>query len=83
MWYVYILLCNGKTYYIGVTNDLRERLREHKEHRSFFTKQFKDIELVHQEWYPTKVSAEKREEQLKRWSNQKKQELIGGNSAGN
>jgi putative endonuclease len=78
MWYVYILLCDKKTYYVGITNDLQERLREHKAGQSFFTKQFSDFELVRQEWYPDKTSAAKRERQLKGWSHEKKSELIKG-----
>jgi len=72
-----MLLCDNKTYYVGTTNNLAERLREHKEGRSFFTKQFSDFKLVHQEWYPNKTSATKREEQLKNLSLQEKRELIG------
>jgi putative endonuclease len=76
MWYVYMLLCNQKNYYVGLTNDLQKRLKEHKEGRSFFTKQFTDTELVLQEWYPDKISAAKREQQLSALSHEEKSKLV-------
>ncbi|MBU2101305.1 GIY-YIG nuclease family protein [Patescibacteria group bacterium] len=76
MWYLYILLCDNKTFYIDITNHLQARIKEHGDGRSFFTKKFKDVELVHQEWHPTKTSAEKRKEQIEGWNNDQKLELI-------
>ncbi|MHA1558809.1 MAG: GIY-YIG nuclease family protein, partial [Alphaproteobacteria bacterium] len=29
MWYVYIVECKDKTYYTGVTNDLKKRISDH------------------------------------------------------
>ena len=78
MWYVYMLLCDKKTYYVGTTNNLPERMREHKEGRSFFTKQFSACELVYQEWHPDQKSATKREKQLKALSRGEKQKLASG-----
>src|SRR3989344_729753 len=49
IWYTYILLCDQKTFYVGMTNDLASRLAEHKNKQSFFTKKFFDIELVYKE----------------------------------
>ena len=76
MWYLYILLCDDKTFYVDITNHLQERIKEHENSRSFFTKKFKNVKLVHQEWHPTKTSAEKRKEQIEGWSYGQKLELI-------
>ena len=77
-YFTYILLCNQKTYYVGVTNNLDKRLAEHKSGKSQFTSQFSDIELVYFEEYPTLVLARRRETQLKGWSHAKKQNYILG-----
>lgn len=77
-WFVYMLLCDEKTFYIGITNNLIERLQEHRSGDSFFTKKFSRIEVVYCEKYPTKHQAVLREKQIKRWSRSKKQMLIDG-----
>ncbi len=76
MWHVYILLCNQKTFYIGITDDPRERLRQHRNKKSFFTKKFSDLSFVYCENYPNKHRAALREKQLKGWSRAKKHMLI-------
>jgi len=43
MWYVYLLLCDQKTFYVGITPDMKSRLAEHRNKESFFTKKFSDI----------------------------------------
>ena len=65
MWFVYLLLCDQKTFYVGITPDL-------------FTKKFSEIELVYCEKYDDKYQAAKREKQLKGWSVAKKKMLIEG-----
>lgn len=78
MWYVYILLCDQKTFYVGITDDIRRRLAEHKNKESFFTKKFFDLKLVYCEKYNNKNQAAIRERQLKGWGRTKKQMLIDG-----
>jgi putative endonuclease len=80
-WFVYILLCDQKTFYIGRTQDIEKRLVEHQRGYSRFTKKFSDAQLVHQERYEKSREAEKRESQLKRWSVAKKKALITGDKA--
>jgi putative endonuclease len=77
-WFVYLLVCDQKTYYVGITDNLVSRLKSHKNKQSFFTKKFSDIELVYCEKYGTKHGAAKREKQLKGWGREKKQMLVGG-----
>ncbi len=71
-----MLLCDKKTFYIGITNDLVSRIRKHHTKQTFFTKKFSELRLVHCEEYRTKKEAVKREKQIKGWNRAKKQMLI-------
>jgi putative endonuclease len=77
-WFVYMLLCDKKTFYVGITNDLVRRIRQHLNRESFFTKKFFHIKLMYCEKYLTENEAVTREKQLKGWSRAKKQMLIDG-----
>lgn len=78
-WKMYILLCNQKTFYTGITDNINRRIEEHKKGYSPYTKQFSDIQLVHQEEFDKRFQAEYREQQVKRWTFAKKKALIEGN----
>lgn len=78
MWYVYMLLCDQKTFYVGITDNPGQRLKEHREKKSFFTKKFSDIKFVYCERYPNKTKAAEREKQIKGWGRAKKQMLLDG-----
>ena len=78
-WHVYILFCDKKTFYVGLTDNLERRLTQHKRKESFYTKKFSDLELVFKEKYSLRWQAEKREQQIKKWSVAKKKALIKGN----
>lgn len=78
MYFVYILLCNKAFFYVGSTNNLEKRLREHVSGYSPYTHRFNEIELVYSEKYPNRLQAELREKQLKGWSKEKKKALVGG-----
>lgn len=78
MWYVYMLLCDQKTFYVGISPDIVNRFNQHKTGRSFFTKKFSDIRCVYAEEYSSKKEAANREIQLKSWSRAKKQMLVDG-----
>lgn len=77
-WYVYLLLCDQKTFYVGITDNLKQRIHEHTHKESFFTSKFSDLQLKYAEKYPSKAEAANREKQLKGWSHTKKQLLIDG-----
>lgn len=76
-WYYVYLLASGKTswiypaparrswIYIGCTNDLKNRLKEHNEGKVFTTKKMLPIELIYFEGYKSKDHAYKREKNLK------------------
>ncbi len=77
-YYVYIL-ASGRhgTLYIGVTNNLRARLEQHRAGRgSKFVSKYKVYRLVHVETFATPQEAIAREKQLKFWRRDWKIELI-------
>lgn len=78
-WYTYILLCDGETYYVGITGNLDNRIKSHKFGHNIGTKRFSDVKLVYYETYNTRKNAENRERQIKRWKRTKKKALIDGN----
>jgi predicted GIY-YIG superfamily endonuclease len=80
-WFTYILCCDQKTYYVGITQDLSQRLHSHRERQNIGTKEFSDIQLVYSEIHSTRKGAEAREKQLKKWSYAKKKALVEGDIA--
>ncbi len=78
---VYILRTSSNTLYIGQTNNLDKRLKEHKNKTSKsakYIKYFKSCQLVYSEKYSTRIEAMQREYQLKHWTKNKKEALITG-----
>ncbi len=68
---------NSKTLYIGVTNDLRRRIYEHKNKLiDGFTKNYNITKLVYYESCSSIDAAIRRERQLKNWHRQWKINLI-------
>jgi len=78
MWWLYILLCDSKSYYVGITHNLNQRLLSHKSGSNIATKEYENIELLYNETYQTRIEAEKREKQIKGWTVAKKKALITG-----
>ncbi|WP_309612614.1 GIY-YIG nuclease family protein [Flavobacterium sp.] len=81
--YVYIITNKYRsTYYIGMTNNLGERLTQHKENIEKGIKTFAskyNIEfLVYYEKFTWVQQAIAREKELKAWRREKKLELIRG-----
>lgn len=77
-YYVYILTSKENTaLYIGVTNDLRRRLNEHKSGLcGGFTKRYHLCKLVYFEEYSEISEAILREKRMKGWTREKKDALI-------
>ena len=78
-YYVYILTNYLKTVlYIGVTNNLKRRLQEHKrcDKTYSFTSRYQVFYLVYFERFNASGAAINRETQLKKWSREKKDSLI-------
>ena len=75
--FVYILSNkNRTTLYIGVTNDLKRRVLEHKAGKSKFTKEYNLFDLLYFEQINGIEKAIEREKQLKNWNSDWKWELI-------
>lgn len=81
---VYILQCANGQYYVGSTNSLISRIKEHEDfdealyRGAKFTKAHLPVKLVYTEEYEDDHKARMREQQLHRWSHAKKEALIEG-----
>lgn len=77
-YYIYIISNkNRTTFYIGVTDNLRRRVYEHKhELIGGFSKKYKLKDLIYFEEYKNIIEAIKREKQLKNWHRAWKINLI-------
>jgi putative endonuclease len=80
-YYVYIVECFDKSYYIGITNNLERRLFEHNEgiDRNCYTYERRPVSLKYFEQFTDVLQAIAREKQLKGWSRKKKKALIDEN----
>ena len=79
-YYVYILTNKNKTVlYIGVTNNLQERLYFHKNPEAIsktFTSKYNVFYLIYFEYFTEIDQAINREKELKGWRREKKEQLI-------
>ena len=77
LFHVYILSSRSRNLYIGMTNELRIRVRQHKEQRpGAYTSRYKINRLVYSEQFQYVLNAIAREKELKSWSRARKVELI-------
>jgi len=76
--YVYILKCSDDLYYVGVTNDMDERLEEHNQgkNKDSFTYFRRPVELKSCERFTDFNLAIEWETRIKKWSAKKKEALI-------
>ena len=64
--YVYILQSlKDKTYYVGSTSNLKDRVERHNQGRVNYTKPKRPWKLVYSEEHPDRSSAAKRESSIK------------------
>ena len=81
IYFVYILRFSDNSLYIGQTNNLEQRLKDHlnkAERSSKFSKDHGSFQLVYQEGQSSKLESMRREKQLKGWTRAKKEALIAG-----
>ena len=77
MSYCYMLLCSDDSLYVGVTDDPSRRTQEHNDGKGAdWTTVRRPVRLAWLEEHPTLSSARQRENQLKRWSREKKAALV-------
>ena len=77
-YYVYIITnWKDKIMYVGITNDLRRRVYEHKSKLiDGFTKKYNVNKLVYNEITENVNSALEREKEIKKWRREKKNKLV-------
>ena len=77
-WCVYILSNHAHTLYVGSTNDLLRRRKEHdqKLHPQAFTARYTFDRVVFIEFVADETAARSREKQIKGWTRVKKVALI-------
>jgi putative endonuclease len=73
MFFVYILSSLSGTLYVGLTDDLRRRIEEHKLGLvDSFTKKYHVNRLMYYETFHNSEIAGERERQIKKWRREKK-----------
>ncbi|MCL4404110.1 GIY-YIG nuclease family protein [Patescibacteria group bacterium] len=77
-YFVYILECADGSFYVGCTNDIERRVKQHNDSKwgAHYTKIRRPVILVHSESYPTLKEARHRESEIKGWRREKKLDLI-------
>ncbi len=82
-YYVYLMASQSRTLYVGMTNDLRRRVHEHKAKLiKGFTQKYNVTRLVHFEATSEVRSALAREKEIKAWRREKKVGLIEAGNPG-
>ena len=76
--YVYIVECADQSFYVGCTNDLSKRLKQHNESKSgaHYTKIRRPVILKYSEEFKTLKEARRREAEIKGWRREKKLDMI-------
>ena len=75
-YYCYMVECADGSYYTGWTTDPRRRERQHNRGTGArYTRQRGPVRLVYVEPQPDKLTAMKRERQIKAYSHQKKRSM--------
>ena len=76
-YYTYIMTNRSKTLYVGMTNNLKRRVFQHKQKQAdSFTKRYNMTRLVWFSKFRTPLAAIRMEKRVKGWLRQKKLELI-------
>ena len=79
MAFTYILKCSDGSYYVGSTDNLEERIKQHQSGNGCdYTRTHRPVELIYTEEFDTFQKAFQRERQLHGWSRAKKEALIKG-----
>lgn len=76
--FVYILECADQSLYVGCTNNLEKRLKEHNGSKrgAHYTKTRRPVTLSYHETFSTLREALRREAEIKSWQRKQKLALI-------
>jgi len=76
--YTYIVERADKSFYVGCTNNLEKRIKQHNESKwgAHYTKIRRPVALKHSETFATLIEARRREAEIKGWRREKKVDLI-------
>lgn len=78
-WFVYIVRCQGGSFYTGITNDIQRRLKMHNAGKaSRYTRIRRPVELIYTETCGSRKHALIREYRIKTLSRQEKEDLTAG-----
>jgi len=77
-YFVYILECADQSLYVGCTNNLNKRIKQHNDYEwgAHYTKIRRPVTLKYSETFKTLKAARRRETELKGWRREKKINLI-------
>ncbi|GAB6193750.1 hypothetical protein JCM39068_35010 [Desulfocastanea catecholica] len=77
-WHVYIVSCNDKSYYTGITTDPYRRIEEHNSLRkgARYTRSRRPVTLVYSEKAASRAVATRRENEIKKLTPAGKKQLI-------
>ena len=76
-YFVYLIQCEDKSIYTGITTDLKRRFKEHQDKiGGNYTRAHKVKKILFSEKHMDRSNASKREAEIKSWSREKKLALI-------
>lgn len=71
------MICQDKSIYTGITNDLKARFKKHRAGKGgHYTRSHTPIKIIYTERFKTKGKALKRESEIKLWNKKRKLNLI-------
>lgn len=76
-WFVYILRCCDDSLYVGISNNIEERVKRHNTGiGAAYTRSHRPVTLIWTEAVESESAARKREAQIKGWTRIQKVNLI-------
>lgn len=78
-YFVYLIECEDKSIYTGITTDVTRRFNEHKNGKGgHYTSSRRAVKVLYTEQFRTRSKALKREFEIKSWTHEKKLSLVTG-----
>ena len=75
-WYLYLVRCADDTIYTGISSDVQARIDKHNSGRGAkYTQARLPVRLIYSESQPNRISAMKREIEVKKWGRKRKENL--------